>query len=60
MEGLQELGCFEIVAKEMADGHRLYWPRFVDKVKESAEKKSRLCVAAVMTNSMVCLPEHLP
>jgi len=46
IEGLQKLGCFEIVSEEQAKGYRLYRPRFVDVTKPSGVKRSRLCVAA--------------
>ena len=43
---LQNLGCFKIVTRDEAKGHRLYRSTFVDKVKDNGEKRSRLCVAA--------------
>lgn len=46
LNGLQELGCFEVVDRKEADGHRIYKYRFVDAVKPNGVKKSRLCVAA--------------
>jgi len=46
LNGLQELGCFEIVDEEEASGHRIYRHSFVDKVKSDGKKKSRFCVAA--------------
>ncbi len=44
--GLWEIGCFEVVDKSEADGHRLYRATFVDKTKTDGTRKSRLCVAA--------------
>lgn len=43
---IQDLGCFQVVDKTESGGHRLYMPTFVDKVRSTGEKKSRLCVAA--------------
>lgn len=46
ISSLQELCCFEIVEKRESEGHRLYRPVFVDKVKSDGTKRSRLCAAA--------------
>jgi len=46
LNGLQELGCFEIVDKSEAENHRIYRHSFVDKIKADGSKKSRFCVAA--------------
>lgn len=46
LNGLQELGCFEIVDASEAKNHRIYNHSFVDKVKDNGTRKSRLCVAA--------------
>lgn len=43
IKALQNVGCFEVVPRGDAEGHRLYHPKFVDKVKPSWEKRSRLC-----------------
>lgn len=39
-------GYFEVVYKVEADGKHIYRHSFVDKLKVTGEKKSRLCVAA--------------
>lgn len=46
LNGLQELGCFEIVDSAEAKNHRVYRHSFVDKIKSDGKKKSRFCVAA--------------
>lgn len=46
LDGLIELGCFELIDKEEAKGQRIHNHSFVDKLKPSGEKKSRFIVAA--------------
>lgn len=53
---LTRMGCFKIVETFEAPGHRIYRTRFVDKMKPSGEKRSRLCIAACN----VYLPAHRP
>ena len=46
LNGLIELGCFEVVDESQAKGHRIYNYKFDDRVKSDGSLKSRLCVAA--------------
>ena len=46
INGLKKAGCFKVVDISTCEGHRLYRPVFVDKMKLDGEKKSRMCVAA--------------
>lgn len=46
LNGLREMGTFQVVPKSESEGHRLYSSVFVDKIKSDGSKKSRLCVAA--------------
>ena len=46
LEGLAQIGTFEVVDISESEGHRLYNSVFVDLIKKDGTKKSRFCVAA--------------
>eukprot|EP00171_Calliarthron_tuberculosum_P023256 IDg23256t1 len=43
---LKELNVYEVVDIDESNGHRLYKSKFLDKIKNTGEKHSRLCAAA--------------
>lgn len=46
IDSLRDLGCFKVFSISEAEGHRLYRSTFIDTIKPSGEKRSRLCVPA--------------
>lgn len=58
LEGLREIGTFEVVTREESKGHRLCSSVFVEKIKQDGTKKSRSVLLHTMTRSTVCSLLH--